>query len=455
MSMKILFPLALVFGLLAAALAQPQTKHGSAQADKFQTQTGQSDAELVSEKHLRHVRQLTFGGENAEAYFSGDGRQLIFQSKRDGRPCDQIYEMNTDGSNVRMVSTGKGRTTCSYFFPNDKRILYSSTHLASPDCPPSPDYSHGYVWAIYPGYDIFTARPDGSDLKQLTTTPGYDAEATFSVDGRKIVFTSMRDGDLDIYTMDADGRNVKRLTNELGYDGGPFFSRDGKKIVYRANHPQTPAEGARYKQLLAENLIEPNVLEIWVMDANGSHKRQVTHLGAASFAPYFFPDGRRIIFSSNYPDVRSRDFNLFAINTDGTGFEQITFNPSFDGFPMFSPDGRKLAFASNPNGRVRGETNVFIADWTEVPSGDLKVTVYDPVRAVVVKAKVIFEGKDFKGVYETDEVGEAAVRLPAGVYQISVDAMGFQPFTRAGVRVSPGSAQSLDADLKVRPPQSL
>ncbi|HYY95564.1 MAG TPA: carboxypeptidase regulatory-like domain-containing protein [Pyrinomonadaceae bacterium] len=455
MSTKILFPLALVFGLLAAALALPQTKRVSPQADKIQTQTGQSEVELASEKHLRRVRQLTFGGENAEAYFSGDGRQLIFQSKRDGRPCDQIYEMNADGSNVRMVSTGRGRTTCSYFFPDGRRILFSSTHLASPDCPPSPDYSHGYVWAIYPGYDIFTARPDGSDLKQLTTTPGYDAEATFSVDGRKIVFTSMRDGDLDIYTMDADGRNVKRLTNELGYDGGPFFSRDGRKIVYRANHPQTPAEAARYKQLLAQNLIEPNVLEIWVMDADGSHKRQVTHLGAASFAPYLFPDGRRIIFSSNYPDVRSRDFNLFAVNTDGTGLEQITFHPSFDGFPMFSPDGRELAFASNRNGRVRGETNVFIADWVEVPSGDLKVTVYDPVRAVVVKAKVIIEGRDFKGVFETDEVGEAAVRLPAGVYQISVDALGFQTFTRAGVRVRPGSAQKLDADLKIRPPESL
>lgn len=350
---------------LAAALALPRAKTDGARADKLQTRTGQSEVELASEKHLRNVRQLTFGGENAEAYFSGDGRQLVFQSKRDGRPCDQIYEMNADGSNVRMVSTGKGRTTCSYFFPNGKRILFSSTHLASPDCPPAPDYSHGYVWAVYPAYDIFTAKPDGSDLKQLTNTPGYDAEATFSTDGRKIVFTSMRDGDLDIYTMDADGRNVKRLTNEPGYDGGPFFSRDGKQIVYRANHPRTDAEVARYKELLARNLIEPNVLELWVMDSDGSHKRQVTHLGAASFAPYFFPDGRRIIFSSNYPDIRSRDFNLFAVNTDGTGLEQITFNPSFDGFPMFSPDGRKLAFASNRNGKVKGETNVFIADWVE------------------------------------------------------------------------------------------
>jgi TolB protein len=359
MKTKILFPLALATVLLSSAPPAAQT------GKEQKTANDSSAVELPSEKHLRNVRQLTFGGENAEAYFSGDGRQLIFQSKRDGRPCDQIYEMNADGSDARMVSTGKGRTTCSYFFPSGKRILFSSTHLASPDCPPPPDYSHGYVWAIYPSYDIFTARPDGSDLKQLTTTPGYDAEATFSVDGRKIVFTSMRDGDLDIYTMDADGRNVRRLTNELGYDGGPFFSRDGKRIVYRANHPRTPAEVERYKKLLAQNLIEPNALEIWVMDSDGSHKRQVTRLGAASFAPYFFPDGKRVIFSSNYPDIRSRDFNLFVVNTDGTGLEQVTFNPSFDGFPMFSPDGKRLAFASNRNGKVKGETNVFIADWVE------------------------------------------------------------------------------------------
>jgi TolB protein len=354
MSTKFLFPLALLFGLSAAVFSAGR---GSA--------NGQSAVESASEKHLRNVRQLTFGGENAEAYFSGDGRSLIFQSKRDGRPCDQIYTMRADGSDVSMVSTGKGRTTCSYFFPDGKRILFSSTHAASPECPPPPDYSHGYVWAVYPGYDIFTARPDGSDLRQLTKTQGYDAEATFSTDGRKVVFTSMRDGDLDIYTMDADGRNVKRLTNELGYDGGPFFSRDGRKIVYRANHPKSTAEVERYKRLLAQNLIEPNALEIRVMDSDGRNKRQVTNLGVASFAPYFLPDGRRIIFSSNYPNIRSRDFNLFVINADGTGLEQVTFNETFDGFPMFSPDGRKLVFASNRNAAARGDTNVFIADWVE------------------------------------------------------------------------------------------
>ncbi|HEX8338216.1 MAG TPA: hypothetical protein VF621_15975, partial [Pyrinomonadaceae bacterium] len=354
MSTKKLFPLALLFSFSAAAFSA-----GQSPASKT------SPGELPSERRLRNVKQLTDGGENAEAYFSGGGDRLIFQSKRAGAECDQIYTMRADGSDVRMVSTGKGRTTCSYFFPRGGRILYSSTHLASEKCPPPPDFSRGYVWAVYPSYDVFTARADGSDVRRLTQTDGYDAEATVSADGRKIVFTSMRDGDLDIYTMDADGRNVKRLTSELGYDGGPFFSRDGKRIVYRANHPKTPEQTGRYKKLLAENLIEPNALEIWVMNSDGTGKRQVTDLGVASFAPYFLPDGRRIIFSSNHPNIRGRDFNLFVVNVDGSGLEQVTFNDTFDGFPMFSPDGRKLVFASNRNAAARGDTNVFIADWVE------------------------------------------------------------------------------------------
>jgi Tol biopolymer transport system component len=318
-----------------------------------------------AEKHLRNIKQLTFGGENAEAYFAADGRRLIFQSSRDGRECDQIYTMNTDGSNIRMVSTGAGRTTCAYFFPNLSRVIYSSTHLGGTACPPRPDFSQGYVWAIYPSYDIFVARPNGSELKQLTKTPGYDAEATISTSGKKIVFTSMRDGDLDIYTMDVNGRNVKRLTNELGYDGGPFFSRDGSKIVFRAYHPQTDKEKADYVSLLKQNLIRPSTLELWVMNADGSNKRQVTSNGKANFAPYFFPDGKKIIFSSNMDDPKGRNFDLYTINVDGSGLERITDNDTFDGFPMFSPDGKQLVFASNRNAKARGETNVFIADWVE------------------------------------------------------------------------------------------
>ena len=320
---------------------------------------------LPTEKHLRNLKQLTFGGENAEAYFSSDGKQLIFQSTRDGRSCDQIYTMNVDGSNVKMISNGDGRTTCSYFFPNGKRVAYSSTHLGDKQCPPKPDFSKGYVWAVYPTFDVFTAKPDGSDLKQLTNTPGYDAETVITPDGKKLVFTSMRDGDLDIYSMDADGKNARRLTNELGYDGGPFWSYDGKQIVYRAHHPKTDQQKADYTDLLKQNLIRPSVLEIWVMNADGSNKRQVTSNGKANFGPYFFPDGKRIIFASNMDDPRGRNFDLYKINVDGTALERITYNETFDGFPMFSPDGKKLVFASNRNAKSQGETNVFIADWVE------------------------------------------------------------------------------------------
>jgi TolB protein len=323
---------------------------------------------VAGEKHLQNIRQLTFGGENAEAYFSSDGKKLIFQSKRDGRGCDQIYTMNAaDGSKVQMVSNGEGRTTCSYFFKGGKQILYASTFLGNKACPPNPDFSKGYVWAIYPDYDLFAAKPDGSGIKRLTTTNGYDAEATISPDGKKIIFTSMRDGDLDLYVMDTNGKNVKRLTTELGYDGGAFFSPDSRQIVYRSFHPKTEAEIARYKERLSQNLIEPTVFEVWTMNADGTNKRQVTKLGAASFAPFFTPDGKRIIFCTNYfaTDVRKRNFDLALINVDGTGLERVTFNESFDGFPMFSPDGKKLVFASNRNAKAQGDTNVFIADWVE------------------------------------------------------------------------------------------
>jgi TolB protein len=316
------------------------------------------------EKHLSNLRQLTFGGENAEAYFSADGKQLIFQSTRDGRECDQIYTMDVDGSNVKLISTGDGRTTCSYFLPKGKKVLYSSTHLGGKQCPPRPDFSKGYVWAVYDTFDIFTANADGSGVKQLTNSPGYDAETTINRKG-KLVFTSKRDGDLDIYTMDRDGKNLKRLTNELGYDGGPFWSYDGKQIVYRAYHPQTAKEKADYIALLKNNLIRPTVLDIWVMNADGSNKRQITHLNKASFAPYFFPDGKRVIFSSNVADPKGRDFDLYMINVDGSGMQRITYNNTFDGFPMFSPDGKKLVFASNRNAARQGDTNIFIADWVE------------------------------------------------------------------------------------------
>lgn len=317
------------------------------------------------ETHLRNVVQLTLAGENAEAYWSPDGKKLIFQSKRDDLQCDQIFIMNADGSDVRRVSNGEGKTTCAYFFPDMKRILYSSTHAAAKECPPPPDYSKGYVWSLYSAFDVFTAAPDGSDLRRLTDNPGYDAEATFAPDGSRIIFTSHRDGDLDLYTMKPDGSDLKRVTRELGYDGGAFYSRDGKRIVWRASRPKTEEEKATYRELLSLGNVRPMTLELFVGNADGTAAKQVTTNGAANFGPYFFPDGHRIIFSSNVGDPGGRNFDLWMIGDDGTGLQQITFNDTFDGFPMFSPDGKKLVFASNRNGKVRGETNIFVAEWVD------------------------------------------------------------------------------------------
>jgi Tol biopolymer transport system component len=318
--------------------------------------------DTAKEVHLGNVKQLTFGGENAEAYFSFDGGELSFHSTRGDHGCDQIYAMKTDGTDLRRISNGEGRTTCSLFYPDSKHVLYASTYLAGKPCPPKPDFSRGYVWPVYDSYDIFRANPDGSGIARLTTTPGYDAEATIRRDGR-IVFTSVRDGDMEIYSMNGDGTDVRRLTHRPGPDGGPFYSADGRHIVFRGRPLAPGPELDDYKALLGDGLWRPTSLEIFVMDEDGGNLRQVTSLGHASFAPFFAPDGTRIVFASNYQDPKGRDFEIYMINVDGTGLERITYNPSFDGFPMFSPDGRRIVFASNRLDQKPGDTNVFIADW--------------------------------------------------------------------------------------------
>jgi TolB protein len=317
----------------------------------------------AQETHLKNLKQLTFGGQNAEAYFSFDGKKIIFQSTRPPFECDQIFSMNIDGSDVKLLNSGKGRTTCGFFFPDGKRIIYASTHLAGDGCPPAPDRSQGYVWPIYRAYEIFGANLDGSGLKRLTKNPGYDAEGTISPDGKKIVFASMRVGDLDIYTMNADGSGTKRLTTEKGYDGGPFFSWDGKTIVYRAHHPKSKDELKEYESLLKQNLIKPTRSEIFIMSADGSNKRQLTNNGAANWAPFLHPNNRQIIFSSNLHDPERRSFSLYVINVDGTGLERVTYGARFDSFPMFSRDGKRLVFASTRNAKESREFNIFIADW--------------------------------------------------------------------------------------------
>ncbi len=319
------------------------------------------------ERHFRNLRQLTSGGQNAEGYWGPDGKHIVYQgmNEAEGVACDQEYVLDLATGQSRRVSNGKGRVTCGYLYDGGRRVLYATTSLAGPACPPPPDYSKGYVWPMYEGYDIVTHALDGSGFRRLTDAPGYDAEGTLSPDDKTIVFTSVRDGDLEIYTMSIDGSNVRRLTREPGYDGGAFFSHDGRRIVYRRDAHPDEASLARYQELLAQHLYRPGILEIWVMDADGGNKRQVTKLGAASFAPYFHPDDHRIIFASNYPDPRGRNFDLWMIRDDGTGLEHVTTEPTFDGFPMFSPDGRQLVFASNRGGKVPGETNLFVVDWVE------------------------------------------------------------------------------------------
>jgi TolB protein len=321
--------------------------------------------DLPQETHIRNVRQLTFGGENAEAYFSPDGDKIIFQSTRDGAACDQQYTMNLDGSDVERVSTGEGRTTCGYYTA-DGRIIYASTHLGARECPPEPDPSMGYVWPLYRSFDIFSANPDGTDIRRLTDVDGYDAEGTVSPDGEKIVFTSTRDGDLEIYTMNLDGSDQTRLTFEPGYDGGAFFSPDSQWIVYRASHPRDQAL-ADYQRLIEEDLVHPDDLEIFVMRADGSGKRQVTDFGGANWAPFFHPSGEKIIFASDMDNTSPQipNFELYMVDLDGTSLERLTFDEAFDGFPIFSPDGSKLLWASNRHSENPGDTNVFIADWVE------------------------------------------------------------------------------------------
>lgn len=315
------------------------------------------------ERRLANVRQLTFGGQNAEAYWDWTGTRLIFQSTRPPFACDQIFTMGADGSDVRLVSTGKGRTTCAFFFPDGRRFIYASTHLGGEACPPPPDRSRGYVWPIYPSYDIFAGSVDGGPLLRLTRGEGYDAEGAVSPDGRRIVFTSLRQGELDVYVMDSDGASVRRLTDGLGYDGGPFFSWDGRFIVFRAARPGSTAEVDEYRSLLGQSLVRPGRLELFVMGADGGGIAQVTRNGAANFAPFMHPDSRRIVFSSNLHEPGGRSFALYLVNADGSGLERVTWADGFASFPMFTRDGARLVFTSSRNAASPRELNVFVADW--------------------------------------------------------------------------------------------
>ncbi len=370
-------PLFLSIGFLmsGAWACQQATESGAeeeVQSDSTAVESKANSLLLQGETHLRNIRQLTDGGDNAEAYFSFDNSMAVFQSNYQdwGVGCDQIFYFDIAHDNLmarppKMLSTGKGRTTCSYFLPGDSTIVYASTHLGGETCPPEPGREEGYVWPIYPSFDIFTADLNGNITGQLTNAPGYDAEATVSPQGDKIVFTSTRSGDLELWTMNIDGSDKKQVTTGLGYDGGAFFSPDGTKLIFRASRPKTEADQKEYKDLLAKGLVKPTNMELYVCNVDGSELRQITQLGNANWAPFFHPSGEKVIFSSNHKSERGFPFNLFMINLDGTGLEQITFDEQFDSFPMFSYDGKKLIFSSNRNNGGTRNTNLFIADWVE------------------------------------------------------------------------------------------
>ncbi len=327
----------------------------------------------AQEKHLKNITQLTNGGDNAEAYFSPNGKKLCFQSnnKAWGLSCDQIFCMKVADAKKdktkkhKLISNGLGRTTCSYFMPNGKDILYASTFKGSKACPEETKMPGKYLWSIFPSFDIYVADETGKIKKQLTDAPGYDAEATISPQGDKIVFTSTRSGDLELWTMDIDGSNQKQITFGLGYDGGAFFSPDGKQLVFRSSRPKTPEAIKNYKDLLSKGLVAPTNMEIYTCNVDGSNLKKVTNLGKANWAPYFHPSGKKIIFSSNHHSAKGYDFQLFMIDTDGKNLKQVTFNSRFNAFPMFSPDGKKLVFSSNRDNGGTRDTNIFIADWED------------------------------------------------------------------------------------------
>jgi Tol biopolymer transport system component len=369
--MKIHLNLIIVFFLICASCS---SKRSNLEQETSFFSVNSDSLILEGENHFKHLRQLTNGGDNAEAYWSFDDSQLVFQvtNPKWGDQCDQIYYFNWQTDNIMdnkpiMVSTGLGRTTCSYFLPGDSLILYASTHNGNKNCPPRPEpRSDGkYVWPIYSDFDIYVTDLNGNIVRQLTSEPGYDAEATVSPKGDKIVFTSIRTGDLELYTMDLDGTNVKKITFDLGYDGGAFFSPDGSKLIFRASRPETPGEISEYKQLLEEGLVKPTEMELFICNIDGSELRQLTDLGRANWCPFFHPSGNKVIFASNYTSERGFPFNLYLINTDGTGLEQVTKDGIFDAFPVFSNNGKYLVFSSNRNNGGTSDTNLFVSEWID------------------------------------------------------------------------------------------
>jgi hypothetical protein len=445
--------------LSVAACATPATPPPTTSASPASVPPAPArDWALPAESHLANLRQLTFGGENAEAYWSWAGDALTLQARGPEAACDRIFRLPiaADGraaSAMVPVSSGRGATTCSFFLPGDREVIFASTEAGGAACPPRPDHSQGYVWALYPDYDIYRANADGSGARRLTTTPGYDAEGTVCGKDGSIVFTSVRDGDIDVYRMDADGKNVKRLTHGIGYDGGAVFDADCTHIVWRASRPKPGKELDDYKSLLAQNLVRPSKLELYVMEADGANAHQVTYLDAASFGPAFMPGGKRIIFASNYGDPKGREFDLWAIDVAGTRLERITAAPGFDGFPLFSADGKRLVFASNrATAPGQHDTNVFVADWKPEPIAAATMPadrILDDIRWLADRAR---EGRGIgtTGLQEAGQFIEARFKH-LGLQPAGDDGGYRQAFpVRTGLTVEPATGLRFDKTAVAR-----
>jgi len=422
---------------------------------------GKPVADVPGEVHLRNVRQLTFRGENAEAYWSEDGRHLVLQATWDKGGCDRIYTLDLTTGAFRQVSNGAGRTTCAYFFDHDRHILFASTHGASPECPPPPDHSKGYVWPLYPSYDIYRAAPDGSDLTPLITLPDYTAEATTCRADDRIVFTQVAEGDIDLYVADGDGTNIRRITFDPGYDGGAFFSPDCTKMVWRASRFKDPAARAEFQDLLRQGLVRPSAMSLFVGDGEGEEARQITYLPGASFAPYFHPSGTRVLFSSNWQDPKGRNFDLYSVDVDGSHLTRITHTDVFDAFPMFSPDGRYLVFASNRFASQPHDTNLFVAEWVDDPAGATAIpTAIDPYMADVRWLADEARGGRRVGTARIEEAADylADRFAQAGLQPGAEEGSFFQTFEvttgvtiEAGNELKPAGKPPLHLDVDFRP----
>jgi len=314
------------------------------------------------EDHLTKIKQLTREGENKKASFAPNNEKIIFQAMRDNLRCDAIYSMKRDGSEINLLSSGKGIAVSAKIAPDNESIIYSSTHKVDYQCPQRPEFSLDYVWSLYRDYDVFVSDSFGGSTKRLTRTEDYDGNASYSPTGNRVVFTSNRSGDLELYLMNSDGSNVKQLTKAVGYDGDAVFSPDGKYIVWRASRPKGN-DLDEYRYQLSQGLLRAGKFELFLLKLGSKRAVRLTNNGATNFSPSFDPQSSKVIFSSNMSQDDGLNYDLYTVDIKTRKLERITYYSGFDGYPVFSSDGKKLLFTSSRNFRYKAETNIFTVDW--------------------------------------------------------------------------------------------